>query len=178
MSVILGATAFAWQTFRPSAQPLVGDPSELRTRVEVELSVRAIGRSSAPSGVLNVEEVAVSGMPESYSWREGNTMSYTDVAVPNFAPEDFLEVPLPADLVVSGDAADSSASLQQPGTFPFDSVAALGDAEHPTSMGTQRGRLVLQIAAQWPQGNVTYYFPIDLVGASSVEPRSQSTPGG
>ena len=160
--VFVAAGTFAWQAFRPSGD--IADDIEPGpgTEVTVSLSSERPNGSSGPHASLEVAGAITDGFTGTYSWRDGGRTIYADSVGPQFSPEDFLLVPLPANLVLEGDASDVHAWLDPYATFPPDEMRDLGDPKEQPIALDERGRFILLVEASWPQGDASFYFPIQL----------------
>jgi len=172
--VFVAAGAFAWQAFRPSGEK--GDVVQPGPGTTVEIALVAYHEDgpSSPSATLNVADVSVHGVLTSYSWSEGNSTLNADTVAPSFNPSDYTPVALPADLEVTGDASSADLAVQTPGEFPFTTIEDLGAVTKAVPIDQGPGRYVLQVMAHWPQGDVPFYFPIELVDQAQASPTPAS----
>ena len=161
--VFVAAGTFAWQAFRPGDDNAhVIEPSP-GTEVAISLIAEQSDGGSSPRASLQSGNDVTEGVSSSFSWQDGNSIMYADAVEPRFSPEEFVPIPLPSNLVVKGDAADAHLWLERPGAYPFEEVRYLGESQDQPMAFNESGRFILHVRASWPQGDVSFYFPIELV---------------
>lgn len=161
--VFVAAGTFAWQAFRPGDDNAdVIDPGP-GAEVAISLVAEQSDGRSSPRASLQSGSDVTEGVSSSFSWQDGNSIMYADAVEPRFSPEEFVPIPLPASLVVNGDAAESHLWLERPGAYPFEEVRYLGESQDQPIAFNESGRFILHVRASWPQGDVSFYFPIELV---------------
>jgi hypothetical protein len=164
---VFGAAAvFAAGAFRSSGSTLAaGDPTKT---VVIHLD-----SSGGPSAALEYDGQTAHPQIGSNCWSEGGTSRCADTVLVPFVADDFVKVPSGTPLALEGDGALTSAVAtldltDDPRdaylrTEPLQPVDSIGD-------GTRRsaGRYVLAVRAEWPQGSVSFYFPVEIVPPGST----------
>jgi hypothetical protein len=170
--VFLAAGAFAWQAFRPEERHGVigGDAGVEVTQLIFDLRVDERDGLSYPTATMNVGDSTIEGAVTTLSWE--NTIFDYPQPEP-FSPQDFVTINLPASLVVKGDARDANFRLHRPGPDPEpfwsgDGVDLGWMHDQPIDLGSETGRFVIEVRAKWPQGNPSFYFPVELVGGGET----------
>lgn len=165
--VFVAAGTFAWQAFQPEG----GDHGDLldtqvsTQQVSIDLSVAERDGYTYPTASMEVGGSSIQGGVTSYGW-DG---AIRDTANPKFSAEDFVPITLPAEVAFVGDALDASVKLH-----PADDASAdpfwIGDGidigwmhDQPLPMPSVMGRSVIEVRAKWPQGNPSFYFPVEFV---------------
>jgi PASTA domain len=170
--VVFGAAAvFAAGVFRRQAPsiPAAPDPA---TTVVVQLS-----SNDGPSATLEFDGQRSDPQVGPYCWN--GTQRCADTALAPFGADDFVRVASGTPLALVGDDVLTSALatidltddprdayLRTELLAPIDSI---GDGT-----GRLRGRYVLTVRAEWPQGSVSFYFPVEIVSPAVASPASSA----
>lgn len=121
-----------------------------------------------PSATLTLDGTRQEGQALSYSWDEDGGTSIVDMVMPDL--QETVDVPAGAPLVIDGNATEVRAWVDR-GDFsmPPPRLYELELADAPT-MPTEEGWYVLEFVARWPQGGVTFLFPVQVVAAPETSP--------
>jgi PASTA domain len=164
-AVFGAAAAFVAATFRrqtPST-PVAPDPA---TAVMVHLS-----SDDGPSARLEFETQTAEPQVGSYCWAEGASTACADTSLTPFEPERFVTVPSGTPVVVDGDPAlDGSVVTIARGTDPSEVILGHELARPITDIEDPDGRYILIVRGSWPQGEVEFFFPIEIVASTSSTP--------
>ena len=115
-----------------------------------------------PSATMSAESTRQEGQPLSYSWDEDGGTSIVDTVLPDL--QETVDVPAGAPIVIEGNAdevrgwVDSCCDDSMPPPHRYE----LDLAGTPT-MPAEEGTYVLEFTARWPQGDVTFLFPVRVV---------------
>ncbi len=174
-AVFAVALVFAWPILRPSGTDgaTVGGP-----QASIVVTFRTVEGPNypVPSGTLTVGGHAIDGTQGSYCWSFPGGGSCADAVAPSFALGDFIAVPRGSELGIAGDANSVKGELDRAGPFPFDKVEDLGTISSVISLDQPAGRYILALTAHWQQGNVPYFFPVELVDPVSTPPSGTQSP--
>jgi len=163
-TLFAGAGFLAWTAFRPTRGVVGGGSTP-----QVIVTFTTTGPDSElPTAILALGDEAVEGAPGSYCWNG------TDKCVDTVAPEftDFLVVPRGTELVVRGTAERVDGSLgetwDQPGV-------TLDLADGSATLDAGPSKYVLSFVAHWPQGDVPFFFGIEIIPSADATPSVVST---
>jgi hypothetical protein len=163
-AVFAAAGVFAWQIFRPVGGQQLGlgpaDPPG------IVVNFVATARQNGARGTLTSGDQTTHGFIGSHCWTFGGGGGCGDTVAPSFAPGEFVTVGRGAVLTVSGDASRVDGELDRDGPFPFDKVEDFGAISDPIVLDQPAGRYVLSLNAHFDQGDVPFYFPIEIVEAA------------
>ena len=168
-AVFGAAAAFAEGAFRrqtPSTPAAAPDPS---TTVVVRLS-----SNDGPSATIEFNGQRADAQVGSYCWSEDGTGRCVDTALTPFAKDAFVKVPSGTSLALVGDdrMTGASASIEHTGD-PNDVISRINLVGPVDTIGDgsdrYEGGYVLTVDAEWPQGSVEFFFPIEI-GASTSSP--------
>jgi hypothetical protein len=136
-------------------------------------------RDGAPHATMQVSGRTVFGNGSSYEWQDGNGSStISDTFGTEFDFKEWIEVPAGATIEVDGDAdevrgwVDSCCDLSAPP--PHISVL---DLVAGATMPNEPSRYVLEFTAVWPQGDRSFYFPVEVVAQPVASPSAEAEPG-
>jgi heat shock protein HslJ len=160
--VFLAAGGFAWRALRPPVERSVG--SDLDPSIVVILRILERDGVSLPTATLRVDDRTILGGGSTTHWQSAGTVE----SPPDFTDGDFTPLQRGSLLGAAGDAESVDAELQQPGTFPFQSVVSFGQLSDAVKLDQPIGRYVLRLTGHWLQGNATFYFPIDLLDQAVI----------
>ena len=161
-AVFAAAGIFAWQILQPTS-PLdtsVGLPQG--TTVIVTFRIADMNVHGA-HGRLTVGGETVQGTVGSHCWTFSGGSGCADTVSPSFADDDFVPVPRGATLAITGDATSVNGEIDRAGDFPFPKFQGFGSITEPVTLDQPAGRYVLSFVAHADDGDVPFYFPIELV---------------
>ena len=176
-AVFAAAGIFAWQILQPTS-PLdtsVGLPEGPTVLVTFRI---ADMNARGAHGRLTVAGETVQGTVGSHCWTFSGGSGCADAAAPSFADDDFVPVPRGATLAISGDATSVDGEIDRAGDFPFPKVQGFGSITAPVTLDQPAGRYVLSFVAHADDGDVPFYFPIELVKGPDGASGSVGSPSG
>jgi len=165
-ALFAGAGFLVWTAFRPTQSVVGGESAD-----QVIVTFTTTGpESELPTAILVLGDETVKGTEGSYCWN--GTTKCVDTVPPEFA--DFLVVPRGSELLVRGTAESVDGSLgktwDQPGV-------KLDLADGSATLDAEPAKYVLSFVAHWPQGNVPFFFPIEIVPRAEVPSPSPGAEG-
>jgi hypothetical protein len=169
-AVFGAAAAFAAGAFRretPSTQAAAPDPA---TTVVVRLS-----SDGGPSATLEFDGHQADPQVGSYCWNGNGSGRCVDTALTGFAKDAFVQVPSGTPIALVGDdgLTGASATLDRTGD-PNDVIQRQGPVTPVDTIGDgsdrYEGGYVLTVDAEWPQGSVQFFFPIEISATTSHAP--------
>lgn len=126
--------------------------------------------SELPTAILVLGDETVKGTEGSYCW--DGTTKCVDTVAPEFT--DFLAVPRGTELLVRGTAESVDGSLgktwDQPGV-------RLDLARGSAMLDAKPSKYVLSFVAHWPEGDVPFYFGVEIVPRTEVSSPSPGAEG-
>ena len=160
-AVFAVAGVFAWQIFRPASVEQLG-PGPVNPQ-GVVVNFVATDRQNSARGTLTSGDQTSHGSIGSHCWTFPGGSGCADMVAPSFAPSEFVAVERGSTLTVSGDASPVVGEIDRDGPFPYDRVDDFGTITDPIVLDQPAGRYVLSLNAHFDQGDVPFYFPIELV---------------
>jgi hypothetical protein len=161
MTLFVGALVFTVNAF--GGRP--GEPAAASGQSAATLTLRA---DTPPTADLSYLGLSAPMQTDSYCWSRDPYEMCADVVLVPFDRDRFIQIPTGTPITV--DDGDASVSLMlAPGEDPSShppSVQLVGDV-----LDADVGRYVLEVAASWPQGDVRFYFPVEIT-ASGTGPSS------
>ena len=176
-AVFAVAGIFAWQILRPTSRldTSVGLPQGATVMVTFRIAdMNAHGAHAR----LTVDGATVQGTVGSHCWTFSGGSGCADTVAPSFADGDFVPVPRGALLAITGDATSVDGELDRAGDFPFPKVQGFGSITEPVALDQPPGRYVLSFVAHADDGDVPFYFPIELVKGPGGASGSVGSPSG
>ena len=171
-ALFAAAGFLAWTAFRPTRGVVGGESTP-----QVVVTFTETGPDSEfPTAMLVLGDEAVEGMFGSYCWFTGNEFTGNERCIDTVAPEftDFLAVPRGSELVVRGTAESVAGSLGET-KLPFEPVVKLDLADGSAVLDAEPAKYVLSFVAHWPQGNVPFYFAVEIVPPTEATPSAVVT---
>lgn len=162
--VALVAMAVTSCTSGPGAGPSTDASSPMSSTHRVIVAFTTTGpESEPPTAILVLGDETVKGTAGSYCWSTGNAERCVDKVAPEFS--DFLVVPRGSELLVRGTAESVDGSLgktwDQPGV-------KLDLARGSATLDAEPAKYVLSFVAHWPQGDVPFFFAVEIVPSTEV----------
>ncbi len=160
------AGIFAWRILQPTS-PLdasVGLPHG--PTVIVTFRIADMNTHGAHAR-LTVGGETTQGTVGSHCWTFSGGSGCAETAAPSFADDDFVPVPRGATLAITGDATSVDGQIDRAGDFPFPKLQGFGSITEPVILDQPAGRYVLSFVAHADDGDVPFYFPIELTVPSS-----------
>lgn len=174
--VVFGAAAvLALEAFGYRGE-IVGDTPPAPGAVTFSFEAGGTEDSGHPRATMSVGGEEISGQHLSYSWAEDGGVTTVETIAPDL--RDRVAVSAGAPILVEGNAEDVRGwvdsccwdSLPPPRLYELDLAGA------PT-MPSEGSRYVLEFSARWPQGVVTYLFPIQIVYTPTPSIDPDPSPG-
>lgn len=160
-AVFAAAGIFAWQILRPVGSDEVAlGPTDVPS---VVVNFVATDQQNGARGTLTSDDQTTHGFIGSHCWTFAGGSGCADTVAPSFAPKEFVAVERGAVLTVTGDADPVHGELDRDGSFPFDKVEGFGTIADPIVLDQPAGRYVLSMNAHFEQGDVPFFFPIEIV---------------
>jgi hypothetical protein len=164
-AVFGGATALALGAFgrQPSPAP-VGSATPASGSVTIELR----GDDSGPSAELRYGGVIAQPQIGSYCWAAGGVQRCVDTALTAFAAGDFVDIPSGAPILIDAPVGLTNATTTMgAGDNPDDWIRQTR-LESPASsiQGEPGARYLVIVTANWPQGTVQFFFPVEVTDAT------------
>lgn len=174
-AVFAAAGVFAWQAFRPVGGEQLGPAPADPQGVVVNLV--ATERQNGARGTLTSGDETSHGSIGSHCWTFPGGTGCADAIPPSFTPTEFVTVERGSTLTVTGDANPVTGEIDRDGPFPFDRVDDFGTITDAIVLDQPAGRYILAFNAHFDQGDVPFYFPIEIVeGAPSLVMSVDSPP--
>jgi hypothetical protein len=155
-AVFGGAIALAWGAFGRQSSPVAGIAGNGAVTIELRGGVR-------PTAHLRFGDATVEPQVGSYCWTSQSSGVCVDTVVRAFAPDEFVSIPTGTSIVVDSDT-DHVDLASLPGNDPIADVPMrpLGDTFD------EGGRIVVTATASWPQGDVQFFFAVDVVSPDTA----------
>ena len=160
-AVFAAAGVFAWQAFRPVGGEQLGPAPAVLQGVVVNFV--ATDQQNGARGTLTSGDQTSDGFIGSHCWTFPGGTGCADTVAPSFVPNAFVPVERGSTLTVTGDANPVTGEIDRDGPFPFDRVEDFGTITDPIVLDQPAGRYVLSFNAHFDQGDVPFYFPIEIV---------------
>lgn len=174
-AVFAAAGVFAWQAFRPVGGEQLGPDPAVPQGVVVNFEATA--QQNGARGTLTSGDQSSHGSIGSHCWTFRGGTGCADAIPPSFTPTEFVTVERGSTLTVTGDANAVAGEIDRDGSFPFDRVDDFGTITDPILLDQPAGRYVLSFNAHFDQGDVPFFFPIEIVeGAPSLVMSVDSAP--
>jgi PASTA domain len=125
--------------------------------------------SDGPGAALEYEGRTAHPQVGSYCWIWEGVGRCVDTALSPFAVDSFVEVPSGALVEIDGDPSLTRAvTTIEPGSDPRDVIERIGPVRPIDAIDGPAGRYVLIVSAEWPQGSVRFFFPIEVMNSEPV----------
>jgi hypothetical protein len=162
-AAVLAADAFRDQ---PSAVPAGPDAA---TTVIVRLG----SSDEGPSASLEFGRRSVDPQVGSFCW--SGTQHCVDAALVPFDAAAFVQVPSGTPVtLIPDEAVDHVVAWDTPGNDPQQVIETTGLVTPVDHVEGPPGRYVLAVDASWPMGDVTFYFPIEVVTSTFPTPSTEA----
>jgi hypothetical protein len=155
----------------PTPSPSPPMPAWKTVAVNIATTSGTSDCPGGPEGTLAYGGRSTKGFGTSYSWEcVGSGMS-ADTKAPAFADSDFVQVPVGAQVAITGDFSSLGGEiLDYRGAFPWESIQSFGYKIDGAVLTLDPGRYVVDITAHWPNGDRRFLFPIELTAGTSPTP--------
>jgi hypothetical protein len=168
LAVFVAAGFLVWVAFRPSRVLVEGGGSG-----EVVATFSDAGPAHARAdAVLTFRDRSVEGATGSYCWAQPDDVYCVDTYIPRqmdkflaISRGSELFVSQGSELIVQGTAESVEGSLADPAS-PLEPVATLDLMDGSAPLNAAPGRYLLLLVAHWPQGDVPFYFAVEVVPES------------
>jgi PASTA domain len=159
------ATVFVAGAFQRS-DPFTGVSGGTGSSVVIHLR-----SDNGPAASLEYAGETVEPQVGSYCWAEAAVGRCVDTVLTPFDGTAFVTSPAGTRITIDGDDTLRQAVVKlEPGSDPND-ILRRSDLSAPvTEMDSTEGRYTLWVSASWPEGDVSFYFPVEIVGATSPTP--------
>jgi len=161
-AVFAGAVALALGAFDRAEPSTAIGATPAPAAVEVTLEAG----DTEPSAHLAFGDRTIEGAGSSFCWDQGNASMCADVALPPI-PGEVLRIDPSQPLTVGGDAETVTVDLL---AYPMEAIELLDHIalrEGAATLPSEAGTYILGFNASWPQGERTFYFAIEVVGADA-----------
>jgi hypothetical protein len=128
------------------------------------------GTGNIATAELRFDDRTAEPQVGSHCWEQDNAEACMDTVLSPFAAADFLTVPRGTPVAIQADDELASTEVRiDPGADPSD-VYRNVPSSPIDAINVTPGRYVLTVSADWPRGQVEFYFAVQIVAATASSP--------
>jgi hypothetical protein len=164
LAVFVAAGAFAFEALREPGGSTLGTTNGSDLVAHFFVGVKETSEE-LPGATLSYGGETIDGYWSSYCWSWGTTSGCADMVEPDLRGERYLQIPVGTLLRITGNIPRVEGGIGRGEKYPFDRVQSFGVIDGPIALDFVPGRYALSFFANWPEGDRSFYFPIEIVDA-------------